>query len=180
VSISSPAADAVARLRRLVPRLVELGGDGEWLAERLQAYLDPFASLSADEAMGLVPAAGAEHWRTVARRAMRNQAIRALAGYFPGLNRSGTAEEIATMLTRYAATRWRVDRARPTMPDDYRGTARAYVWATLAAAGGRVPSARLIRQILAIDTPLLSARKIADTGGHDTSSTNPRRNRERR
>src|SRR5260370_21388669 len=102
VAGGSPAA--VARLRRLAARLGELGADGAWLAGVVQEYLDPFAGGSLDEAAGLAPDARAEHWRTAARRALRDDAIRALAGYFPGLSRSRCAGQIARLLTRYAAS----------------------------------------------------------------------------
>jgi hypothetical protein len=119
-----PLGQPEERLRRLAGRLGELGADGEWLAGVLQVYLDPFAGRTFDQAAGLVPHAGAEHWRTAARRGLRDEAVRALAENFPGLPRAACALEVWKLLDRYRASRWRVDAARPTMPEDYLGTPR--------------------------------------------------------
>ncbi len=145
------AADPIGRLRGLVAWLPELGEDGAWLAGVLLGYLDPFSGNSLDQAAGLLPSAGAEHWRTAARRALRDQAILALAEYFPGgLSRSRCAVEISRLLDRYASTRWRVDQVRPAMPEAYIGAPHAHLYAALVAGGGRVPGVSRIRQILAI------------------------------
>ena len=162
-----PLADhpdqAVARLRRLSARLGEFGEDGEWLAGVVQAYLDPFAGGSLDQAAGLAPDAGAEHWRTAARRALRDDAIRALTGYFPGLSRPRCAGAVAQLLERYQTSRWRVDRARPAMPEAYLGTPRAQLSAALVAGAGRVPGVSRIRQILSISSRVLIDSKIDET-----------------
>jgi hypothetical protein len=142
--------EAVERLRRLVGKFAELGEDGAWLAGVLQAYLDPFGNVSLDEAAGLLPVAGTEHWRTTARRALRDDAIRGLTAFFPGSRRSRCAEKIWKMLIGYATTRWRVDRERPTMPEDYRGTPRALLYQAMVAGDGKVIGESRIRRLLAI------------------------------
>jgi hypothetical protein len=146
----------------------------------LQTYLDPFAGCTLDQAAGLVPNPGTVRWRTAARRALRDAAIRELAGYFPSLPRTGAAEEIEKLLTGYATTRWLVDRARPTMPEHYAGTQRAYLWAALVAAGGRVPGESRIWQILATCSRLFNAGDPGDICGHGTDSTTDERRDERR
>jgi hypothetical protein len=152
--------DAVERLRRLA------GGelredDVEWAAGVLNRYLDPYAGCTLDEAAGLLPMPGAEHWRTVAKRAARDDAIRGLAGYFPGLNRTRAAEKVWKMLIGYATTRWRVDRERPTMPEHYARTPRAHLYRAMVAGDGKVLGESRIRRILAISSPLF----IANQGG---------------
>jgi hypothetical protein len=166
------SAAAVARLRRVAARLGELGADGEWLGGVLQVYLDPFAGCTFDQAAGLVPDAGAEHWRTAARRDIRDDAIRALAGFFPGLPR--TRCEIAQLLARYAASRWRVDRARPTIPEGYLGTQRAPLYAALVAGGGRVPGVSRIRQLLSTCSPVFIGSEFDETCGHGSDRTRHR------
>jgi hypothetical protein len=175
---SAPAV--VARLRRLAARLPALGEDGAWLAGVLRQYLDPFGGGSLDGAAGLAPAAGAEHWRTAARRALRDEAIRALAGYFPGLSRADCAEQIWKLLDRYRASRWHVDRAGSTMPDAYLGTSRAQLHAALTAGDGRVPGASRIRQLLTTGSPVFIGTKSDESCGHGTDRTTDRRDRQHR
>jgi hypothetical protein len=161
------------RLRWVAARLGELGADGEWLAGVMQRYLDPFAGCTLDQAAGLLPAAGAEHWRTAARRALRDAAIRTLADYFPG-PRTAAAEEIGELLTGYATTRWKVDRARPTMPETYAGTQRAYLYAALVAGGGRVLGDSRIYQILATRSGIFIASDPGDNCPHGTPTDHRR------
>ena len=176
----SGVIEPVVWLTRVAERLDELGEeDLRRLAGGLQTYLDPFAGCSLEEALGLAAAAGGEHSRTAAKRALRDEAIRRLAGYFPGLPRTRCAQEIAKLLARYAASRWRVDRARPTMPQIF-GTPRAQLWAALVAGGGRVPRCSRIRQLLSIGTPLSIGSELAETCGHGTERTpDQRRHRQR-
>jgi hypothetical protein len=169
------AEKAVARLRRVAVRLGELGADGEWLGDVLQTYLDPFGNVTLDEAAGVLPAPGAEHWRTVAKRAERDDAIRALRAFFPGLNPTRSADKIWKMLIGYAATRWRVDREGSTMPSRYVGTARAHLYAALVAGDGKVIGESRIRRLLAIDSPLCIANEVDDTGAHDSTPDHRRR-----
>src|SRR5205085_622461 len=142
--------------------------DGEWLDAVLQTYLDPYAGCTLDQAAGLVPHAGAEHWRTAARRGLRDKAIRSLAGYFPGLPRAACAKAIWKELERYRASRWRADRARPTMPEGYPGTGRELAYEALVAGGGRVPGVSRIRQLLSVCSPVFIGSEFGDTCEHDT------------
>ncbi len=160
--------DAVERLRRLAARLGELGADGQWFGDVLNRYLDPYTSCSLDEAAGLLPAPGAKGWRTVAKRAERDDAIRALAGFFSGLKRTRSADKIWKALIGYATTRWRVDRERPTMPEHYVGTPRALLYEVLVAGDGKVLGESRIRRILAISSPMVVASEIGQTGPHGT------------
>jgi hypothetical protein len=174
------AVAAVARLRRVAARLGELGADGEWLAGVMGVYLDPFAGCTFDQTAGLVPGAGTENWRTAARRAARDEAIRSLAGYFPGLPRAACAEAIWKELDRYRASRWRVDRARPTMPEGYPGTGRELAYAALVAGGGRVPGVSRIRQLLSTCSQVFIGSEFGDTCRYGTDSTTDERRDERR
>jgi hypothetical protein len=164
----------VARLRRVAARLGE-GEDENWFRAGAAMYLDAYAEIGLEDALGLSAVAGGKHWRTGARRAERDDAIRALAGYFPGLRRSPCAGEIAQMLTRYAASRWLVDRARAVMPETYLGTPRAHMWAVLVAGGGKVPGVSRIRQLLSTCSPVFIGSEFGDTCGHDTDRTDDRR-----
>jgi hypothetical protein len=162
-------------LRRAAVRLGELGPDGEWLAGVLFEYLDPLGTCTLDEAAGLLPAPGAEQWRTAARRLQRDEAIRALCAYFPGLKRSRIAEKIWKALIGYAATRWKVDCVRSTMPEHYLGTPRAHLYAALVAGDGKVLGESRIRQLLAIGSPLFIASEFDQTAAHGDSTTDHRR-----
>jgi hypothetical protein len=166
--------EAVERLRRLVARLGELGPDGEWLAGVLEVYLNPFGNVSLDEAAALAPMAGGAHWRTTARRALRDDAIRQLAQIFPGGNRKRAAAKIWGMLIGYATTRWKIDRERPTMPEHYAGTPRAHLYAVLVAEAGDFPGESRLRQILSIRSPVSVVTEVGQTGGHDTSTDHRR------
>jgi hypothetical protein len=75
---TSDALAVVELLHQLVGRLPELGEAGALLAAALEHYLQPHGGGTLDDALGLTPAQGAEHWRTVARRKLRDQAILAL------------------------------------------------------------------------------------------------------
>src|SRR4051812_30295756 len=88
----------VEQLHELAGRLPELGEGGALLDAALKCYLQPHGRGTLDDALGLTPASGAEHWRTVARRQLRDQAILALACYFPGLPRSRCACEVWKLL----------------------------------------------------------------------------------
>jgi hypothetical protein len=170
--------EAVERLRLVAARLAELGADGAWLAGVLQAYLDPFGTCTLDEAAGVLPAPGAEHWRTVARRALRDDAVRQLAALFPGLRRTPVADKIWKMLIGYATTRWRVDGQRSTMPEGYRGTPRAHLRSALVAGDGRVPGESTIRRLLAISSPLFIAKSRDDNPAHDSSTPDDHQRRD--
>ncbi len=164
----------VALLQRVADTLP--GPDGDWL----RLYLDPFADCALDEAAGLIPAPGEKHWRTVARRALRDDAIRSLAAYFPGLSGARCAAEISRMLVRYAASRWQVDQARPLMPGTYISTPDEFLYAALRAGGGRVPGVSRIRQVLSICTPVFIDSQVGDISAHGTDQNDSPRDRRAR
>ena len=64
---------------------------------------------------------GGEAWRSTARRANRDPALRELASRFsPGQSVPAQAKAVARFVRRYAATRWqRVDQHRAAMPAAY-------------------------------------------------------------
>jgi hypothetical protein len=107
--------------------------------------LDPFETLSLDECLGL-----ARDWRAAARRRRRDEALVAIAGYFPLASRARRAAEVHRLLRRYAGTRWaRTDRFRATTPAAYTGRVDAHLFTALRAGGGAVVSPSRLRQILA-------------------------------
>lgn len=139
--MTSPAA----RLRSLVARLPELGEDGAWMAARLKNYFDADdESARLDEALGLIPGPGQEHWRSVERRAERDAAIRALAR-----ETDGNAVQIREMILRYSGSAWSRDRALSACPARYEGTQRQHLFKAFKVADGDVPiSAKQLRRIL--------------------------------
>ncbi|MGC1861902.1 MAG: hypothetical protein WA733_12460 [Methylocystis sp.] len=140
----SPAAP-IGRLRRLALSAPVLGDDGRWLADRLRTYLDARGGLSLDEALGVAVLPGGEHWAAAEARQRRDAAIRDLARIMP----DASARAVGAALLRYGASRWRHDQALATMPDAYRGTERAAMFAAYHSGGGKVPtSERQLRAIL--------------------------------
>jgi hypothetical protein len=131
--------DSVARLRRLVERLPELGDDGCWLATRMGDYL---AADGADleERLGLRPGPGEDHWRTIERRAERDRLIRRLASGYPDL------AALAAELRRYECVCWPRERRQGEPPT--KDERRRLMW-RIFACGLRVPtSVRWLRQIV--------------------------------
>jgi hypothetical protein len=101
--------EALHRVRDLLDQMDDEAAG--WIAEKLTEYLDPFAEgLTLDQALEIAPTPGSEGWRGVARRQARDEAIRSLAGLFPGsvLYR---AEQVRAMLTRYQTSRWETRRS---------------------------------------------------------------------
>ena len=133
------------RLRRIVQAAPTLGPDGEWLSERLDAYLAARGATTLDEALGLVAGAGRAPWWAAERLARRDAALRELALLMP----AATIAEIATMLARYETTAWCRDSALLAAPADYSATPRGAMFAAFRAGDGSVPtSAKQLRRIL--------------------------------
>lgn len=119
------------------------------VADGLDRYFDVNAEISLDAALGLLPAPGAEHWRTAARRTLRDAELRALADRFmPGIAASARAAGVAAMISRYEI-RWRRSDSRlAAMPPTYAGRPDEYLFRAFRAFGGRMPSERSLRRML--------------------------------
>ena len=114
----SPALDSVGRLRRIAAAL-EAGerpgpADGEWLASRLQRYIDGAAlGLTIATALDLALGSSEPTWFQEEQRGQRDDAIHDLAArYYPSLRPGTQAREIERLALRYAASAWRHDRDR--------------------------------------------------------------------
>jgi hypothetical protein len=120
-----------------------------------RTYLDPFAEIGLEDALGLSVVAGGDHWRTTARRELRDAALlglgRELYAGPPAVARR--AAKIERTLSRYEASRWRRrDRHLAAVPAEYSAIDRL-MFTVLRAGGGRVPSFRTLRKVLAGSDP---------------------------
>lgn len=119
-----------------------------WLGTSLKAYLER-QSRSLEDAFGLqFPQGGVPWWREEAIRE-RDRAIRALAAtYFAGLSTYAKAKAIRALADRYAGTAWSRDRALPSMPERYRGTAKAYLWRAFRSGAPMPLGLRQLQSVL--------------------------------
>jgi hypothetical protein len=150
MSAAALASSPIARLRHARDWLRRGNHpDLAAVADGLDLYLDLRSDLTLDEAMGLVPAPGEEHWRTIARRAIRDDELRALADRFlQGLSATASASRVAKMIGQYEPRWRRIDCHAETMPASYRGTPDERLFRAFAAYGGKMPSARSLRRML--------------------------------
>jgi hypothetical protein len=119
------------------------------VADGLDAFLDIHSDLSLDQVLGLLPAPGEEHWRTVARREARDAEYCALADlYLRDIKTAPRARKIIAMGGRYAIRWQRVDQHLDQMPASYRGTPDEHLFRAFAAGAGKMPSARSLRRTL--------------------------------
>ncbi|MFQ5786028.1 MAG: hypothetical protein ACE5H8_14570 [Alphaproteobacteria bacterium] len=124
----------------------ELGG---WLGSALDAYLSR-RSRTVEEAFGLCfPQGGVPWWLEEAIR-MRDAALRALAEcFFADLSPGAQARNIRRIASRYAASAWRIDRDRETMPRHYRGTVKEFLWIAFTSGATMPLGERQLRNVLA-------------------------------
>lgn len=120
----------IARLRRLVEHLPELGEDGDRLAGRLRDYLDARGAVTLEQALGLAAADAWTWWRLEQREAER-AASRSL------VEACGDAKKAHAWLQRFARGRGRFLDTATTYDDERAQAASDY----LRATGGRVPEA---------------------------------------
>ena len=110
------------------------------------------------------------------RLAHRDAAILELrTRYFDGLTNNAAAGEIAKMARRYAATRWRRDRAFTEPRASYVGFPDELLFRIVALSGNKLPGSARIRKILdsarvAKIHALESSRHLALTSARDTRS----------
>src|SRR5947209_5041791 len=99
------------------------------IADALERYLNPLADISLDAALGLHPVPGAEHWRTAARRAIRDNELRALVDAFlPGLSVRRAADEVTRLIASYRIRWGRADQHSATMPASYVGRPEQHLY----------------------------------------------------
>lgn len=124
---------------------------------QLDRYLDLHSTVSLDEALGLIPAPGEEHWRTAARRHARDDELRRLAARFlPGLSVRGAAAEVARLIERYEIRWVRADQHGESMPAGYIGRPEQHLYRAFST-GIPMPSANRLRAILARELPAFDA-----------------------
>ena len=120
-----------------------------WLNGALRRFLDHRTG-SMQEAFGLrFPRGGVPWWREEAMRT-RDAALRDLARCLVGdLSTNALAKHIHKTARRYGASTWRWDRQRDTMPAEYRGTPREFLWAAFRSGAPMPLGVRQLRNILA-------------------------------
>ncbi len=119
-----------------------------WLASSLQQFLDQ-RSPSIDDAFGVRNGRGGVPWWMEASIRARDGALRQLAvSGFESATVSARAARIRELSIRYAASAWRHDRARETMPAQYAGTAHEWLWRAFKAGAAMPLGERQLRKIL--------------------------------
>jgi hypothetical protein len=119
------------------------------VADGLDRYLDIHSNETLDQALGLLPAPGAEHWRTVARRQVRDAEFCMLAAlYLPDTKTAPRVRKIVALGSKFAIRWQRVDQHLAAMPASYRGTPDEHLFRAFVAGGGKMPSARSLRRML--------------------------------
>jgi hypothetical protein len=143
---------AIDNLREIVRRCrtgEPLSGDlAAWLARSLDEFLT-HRRHSLDEALGLKGAKGGVPWWLEEAIRRRDQALRRLAQcHFPALSVSGQAARIRTSALRYAASAWRFDRERGSMPESYAGTDKEWLWSAFKSGAPMPICERQLRHVL--------------------------------
>lgn len=137
----------IARLRRLVDALPEVGEDGEWLAAQLRTWLDGGAAdgHTLEQTLGVATPRGARPWWVLEAQERKRNALQRLRDLVPAGGYRSEAEAIRAAASRYRAGRWRHDASRaPSDPDAVRDALRAL----LDATNGAVPCRRSIERAL--------------------------------
>lgn len=156
MALTRNSADPLAAMRRLhrARQVLEAAADADARAvgADLMRYLEPGATMTLDEAMGLAARPGGESWRAAAARERRDHALRQLAAFLPGLSAAATADQVGRLAKRYATTRWRRadQHAGGILPSGYGGTPNEWLFAAFVAGAGQVPTGSTqLRRILA-------------------------------
>jgi hypothetical protein len=135
--MTAPASPLVAlrQMRRAAEVLAADDDDCRAIAAAFGAYLDPGVETRLEELLGLaVIGQGGEAWRSTARRALRDQALRELASLQPGVSVAAQAAAIRKMVRRYEIRWRRVDQHREAPPAAYAGTPEGSLYAAFAAS----------------------------------------------
>lgn len=150
--MTSPALDAIAKLRRLAVALAAGDADHRWLAARLGEYLieAPLAGRSLDSCVGLDPGLGGQTWCEQERRLKRDTLLCQIATlFFPGYDPGPTADKITIAWEKYDRLRRGIDQRRG-MTEAAQGTLDAALFA-LGQVGGP-PGWRRTRDLLIAGT----------------------------
>jgi len=120
-------------------------------AQRLDSALNKYLSAhSIDHAMGLRPDSGGVPWWMEEAMRKRDQALRMLAEQFAAhLGSSAQARYIYQLAIRYAASAWRFDRERVTLPQGYAGSVQEYLWLAFTSGAPMPIGERRLRTLLA-------------------------------
>jgi len=119
-----------------------------WLGRAFSDFLSRRYT-SVDEAFGLrSPRGGVPWWLEDAMR-QRDTALRKLANsHFGGLSVSAQANGIRSLAVRYAASTWRFDCDRSSLPEAYAGTAHEWLWRAFASGAPMPIGERQLRHVL--------------------------------
>jgi hypothetical protein len=119
-----------------------------WLADSLDRFLRHECT-SVDDAMGLRQPRGGVPWWLVEALYRRDRALRELADKLAADGSlSMRAREVRQKTVRYAATAWRFDKDRESMPPSYRGTFREHLWNAFKSGAPMPLGERQLRNIL--------------------------------
>jgi hypothetical protein len=119
-----------------------------WLGEALSRFVS-LQSATLEEALGIAPRRGGVSWRKALAIQRRNSALVEMAKrHFSGLSASAQGRAIRVLSVRYAASAWRFDRQRRTMPSSYAGTPQEWLWHAFSAGSPMPICERQIRSIL--------------------------------
>src|SRR5262245_3742937 len=150
---------------RMVADLCETGQTlpihlAEWLADALRSFLEQ-RSVSLNDAFGLRAGRGGVPWHVEENIRKRDSALRQLCTHhFLELSLTGQARLVHRLSLRYAASSWRFDRERKTMPNRYRGTPNEFLWLAFKSEATMPVCTRQLRNILNSGRRLTSAAKF--------------------
>lgn len=143
----------IEKLRQISEQCLSGGTLDDDLARWLGGRLDEFLQCrkgTIEEAFGLRFAQGGVPWWKEERIRRRDAHLRALAATYPrDMPLGATARDIHKNSARYAASAWRLERARAKMPKTYAGTAREHLWGAFKAGAPMPLGERQLRNILA-------------------------------
>ena len=116
------------------------------VAEQIELYLMKPREVTLDEAFGVKPGDGGEHWLTTEARDRRASALRSYCSHF-----SASVMALVDAVRQYRP-RWQArDRRLSEMPAAYRGTPREFLFAAFrenALLGDMPGSAKQLRRII--------------------------------
>lgn len=119
-----------------------------WLGCSLDQFLT-HRCRSIDEALGLQTGRGGIPWWREEANRKRDAALRELAArHFAGLSVTAQARQLHMLAARYAASTWRFDRTRTTMPPGYGGGTHEWLWLAFSSGAPMPIGERQLRNIL--------------------------------
>src|SRR5262245_34962972 len=159
----------IARLHEISERCLSgnalSGEQALWLGEALSRFVKR-QSATIEEALGIQGCRGGVSWRMALAIQRRNCALIELAKrHFSGLSTTAQGRGVSGLCVRYAASAWRFDRQRPSMPSFYAGMPQEWLWHAFSAGSPMPIGERQIRSILSqqIRGPALSQSILCPT-----------------